>query len=285
MKLGFNEGTSLECEGHSLQKDLDLCEKYGFDYIDVRSDCLNDYLQSGKTLADLKAWFDSHRLKPLSYNALCFFNMKRTEAEQDAVMAELDDVLAKCTAIGCPLIVVVPSFNIPVDATRGEIRADAVMMLKRMLAKCEPAGVRLSLEFCGAPGMSINTFDDAYDIVVEIDSPFLGLTLDQYHFHAMASTWEKLEKADGKKIFVWHLNDMEDLPCGAAYNTDAKRLWPGDAKGCLDHQRYADTLKRIGFDGGVCTMEVFRPEYYRLPLETNVATAAEKTKEHVKKYW
>lgn len=285
MKLGFNEGTSLECAGHSLERDLELCEKNGFDYIDIRFDCLDGYLKSGKTLADLRAWFDAHRLKPLSYNALCFFNMKETQRERDAVMAELDDIVAKCVAIKCPLIVVVPSFNLPMHATRSEIREDAVAMLRAMAERCQPEGIRLSLEFCGAPTMSINRFDDAYDIVSTVDSPAVGLTLDQYHFHAMASSWERLEQSDGKKIFVWHLNDMEDLPCGAAYNTDAKRLWPGEPGGCLDHRRYADTLKKIGFDGGVCTMEVFRPEYYRLSHEDNVATAARKTKEHLQQYW
>lgn len=284
MKMGFNEGTSLECKGHSLQADLDLCEKCGFDFIDVRFDCLNDYLASGKTLQDLAAWFDSHHLKPLSYNALCFFNMKQTQKEKDDVIAELKDIVAKCAVIKCPMIVVVPSFNIPVDATRQEIREDAVAMLKEMLAVCQPHGIKLSLEFCGAPGMSINTFDDAYAIVQAVDSPLMGVTLDQYHFHAMASSWEALEKADGKKIFVWHLNDMEDLPCGASYNTDAKRLWPGDPRGCLDHRRYADTLKRIGFDGDVCTMEVFRPDYYQLSLEDNIMTASTKTREHIGKY-
>ena len=133
--------------------------------------------------------------------------------------------------------------------------------------------------------MSINRFEYAYDIVTEVDHPLVGITLDQYHFHAMASEWAALEKADGKKIFVWHLNGMENMPCGAAYNNDEKRLWPGEPGDCLDHKRYADTLKKIGFEGDVCTMEVFRPDYYKLSNEENIKKAAEVTKEHVAKYW
>ena len=182
------------------------------------------------------------------------------------------------------MIVVVPSMDLPVHATRGEIRADAVAVLKEMLKKVEPHGIKLSLEFCGAPGMSINRFEDAYAIVEEVGSPLVGITLDQYHFHAMASDWAALEKADGKKIFVWHLNGMEDMPCGAAYNTDEKRLWP-DAEGdCLDHKRYADTLKKIGFEGDCCTIEIFRPAYYEMTQEDNVKMSAEVTKAHVAKY-
>ena len=45
MKLGFNEATALECKGQSLMADLEMCEKYGFDYIEIRFDCVKDYLK------------------------------------------------------------------------------------------------------------------------------------------------------------------------------------------------------------------------------------------------
>lgn len=78
---------------------------------------------------------------------------------------------------------------------------------------------------------------------------------------------------------------VKGMPCGAAYNNDEKRLWPGEPGDCLDHKRYADTLKKIGFEGDVCTMEVFRPDYYKLSNEENIKKAAEVTKAHVAKYW
>ena len=285
MKIGFNEGCNRFCKDHSVLKDLELCEKYGFDYIDVQSECLNRDLEAGKyTIEELGEWFKTHKLKMLSYNALIFFNMKQTQAEKDAVMAELDEIIRRCNILGCKMIVVVPSMDLPVHATVGEIKDDAVAVLKEMVKKVEPHGIKLSLEFCGAPTMSINRFEYAYDIVKAVDSPSVGITLDQYHFHAMASQWETLEKAEGKYIFVWHLNGMEDMPCGAAYNNDEKRLWPGEPGDCLDHKRYADTLKKIGFTGDVCTMEVFRPAYYELSQEENVKKAAEVTRAHVAKY-
>ena len=286
MKLGFNEANDRFCANHSVMMDLELCEKYGFDCIDIQSECLNRDLEAGKiTLEEMGAWFQSHHLKMLSYNALCFFNMKQTQEEKDAVMAKLDQIIADCNKLGCKMIVVVPSMDLTVPATVDEIREDAVAVLKEMVKKVEPHGIKLSIEFCGAPTMSINRFEYAYDIVTEVDHPLVGITLDQYHFHAMASSFEALEKADGKKIFVWHLNGTEDMPCGAYYNNDEKRLWP-DAEGdCLPHARYADTLKKIGFEGDVCTMEVFRPDYYKLSNEENIKKAAEVTKAHVAKYW
>ena len=286
MKIGFNEGCNRFCENHSVLEDLALCEKYGFDYIDVQSECLDRELADGKyTLEQLGEFFRSHKLKMLSYNALIFFNMKQTQEEKDAVMTQLDEIIRRCQILDCKMIVVVPSMDLAVKATVDEIKADAVAVLKEMVRKVEPYGIKLSLEFCGAPSMSINRFEYAYAIVEEVNSPLVGVTLDQFHFNAMASGWDALEKADGKKIFVWHLNGTENMPCGAAYNTDEVRLWPGESGDCLDQKRFADTLKKIGFDGGVCTVEVFRPEYYKLSSEENIKKAAEVTRAHVEKYW
>ena len=286
MKIGFNEGCNRFCEGHSVLEDLALCEEHGFDYIDVQSECLDRELAAGKyTLEQLGDFFRTHNIKMLSYNALIFFNMKRTQAEKDAVMAQLDEIIRRCEILDCKMIVVVPSMDLPVKATVDEIKADAVAVLKEMVKKVEPHGIKLSLEFCGAPTMSINRFEYAYDIVKAVDSPLVGVTLDQFHFNAMASGWDALEKADGKKIFVWHLNGTENMPCGAAYNTDEVRLWPGEPGDCLDHKRFADTLKKIGFQGDVCTVEVFRPDYYKLSSEENIKKAAEVTRAHVAKYW
>ena len=43
---------------------------------------------------------------------------------------------------------------------------------------------------------------------------------------------------------------------------------------------------KIGFnDGDCCTVEGFRPDYYKLGQEENIRTAAAVTKAHVEKYW
>ena len=258
MKIGFNEGCNRFCENHSVLEDLDLCEKYGVDFIDIQSECLDREIAAGK----------------------------ETQEEKDAVMAELDKIIGICNKLQCKMIVVVPSMDIEwCEPTIDDIREDAVAVLKEMVKKCDPHGIKLSIEFIGQPTMTINRFEDALAIVEEVGSPNVGITLDQYHFHGQASSFESLEKADGKRIFIWHLNGVENVPCGAKYNTDAKRLWPDEPGDCLPHKRFADTLKKIGFEGDVCTMEVFRPDYYKLTNEENIKQAAEHTRAHVAKYW
>ena len=73
---------------------------------------------------------------------------------------------------------------------------------REMVKKCEPHGIRLSLEFCGEPSMTINRFEDLA-IVEEVNSPHVGVTLDQYHFYAMGSGWDTLEKRRRQEDFSY----------------------------------------------------------------------------------
>lgn len=277
MKIGFNEATALKCKGQSLMADLEACEKYGYDYIEIRFDCVKDYLKE-HSLDDLAAWFKNHKLKPWAYNTLIFFNL-RDEKGVKEIDDEIDFIIKVSNAIGMKMLITVPSFDVgPLSIE--EIKAEAVRRLAYIADKAAPHGIRVSLEFCGCPNCSINQFGTAYDVVKAVNKENVGITLDTFHFHAMDSHWEDLEKADGKKIFAFHLNDSENLPIGSML--DDKRLWPGE--GCLDLRRTFAILKKIGFDG-VCTIEEFRPAYYELSHDDNVRIAKEKTVEMITKYF
>ncbi len=276
MKIGFNEATALQCQGQSLETDLEFCEKYGFDYIEIRMDCVKDYLKE-HTLEELADWFNHHNLKPWAYNTLEYFNQLDADAEK-AMDEEVDFILKVCKAIDMHMLITVPTFDIP-DKTVGEIKEEAVARLRHLSDKIGE-DIRISLEFCGCPNCSINQFGTAYDVVKTVDRPNVGITLDTFHFHEMCSNLADIEKADPKKIFAYHLNDCEDLPLGSC--GDDKRLWPEE--GVVNHPGIAAALNKIGFDG-VCTIEEFRPEYYAMPHEENVKKAAEVTKAFVAKYY
>ena len=256
--------------------DLEMCEKYGFDYIEIRFDCLKEYLKD-HTLEELAEWFATHHLKPWAYNTLLYFNQRDEEGRRE-IEAETEFILNVSKKIGMKMLITVPSCEIK-DKTVGEIKEEAVEQLRHLSDKVG-SDMRISLEFCGAWDCSINQFGTAYDIVKEVDRDNVGITLDTFHFHEMCSRLEDLKAADGKKIFAYHLNDCEDLPLGSC--GDDKRLWPEE--GVIDHQGIASALKEIGFDG-VCTIEEFRPEYYALSHEENIKKAAQVTKDFVKKYF
>lgn len=263
--------------------DLEAAERYGFDYIDLRSDTLDAYLRSSAP-EDLAEWFRSHRLKPHTYSALMFFNWRRNRADRQELLDEVRRLIPVFNSIDLKTIAVIPSANIAEHATVGEIKDDAVVMLNKIADLCEPHGISVALEFIGSGAFTINRFDTAYDIVSAVNRTSVGIALDVFHFHAMGSDCKDLAESDGRKIINLHLNDVEHLPIGAPYLTDEKRLWPGD--GCVDKARLAEALHASGFDTSTvpAAVEVFRPEYYELSVDENVSTAYRKTKSFVEQY-
>ena len=266
MKISFNEATTMKKA--TLEQDLEYCEKYGYDLIEIRVDKLRDYL-TRKTLEDLANWFANHHLKPYSFNALEFFTFRDEQGQKE--IDETFDFMCKASkVINCPYAIVVPTFDIG-GYTIDEIRKETVEKLHNLANKADKVGLKLAFEFVGYPNCSVNTFGQAYDIIKEVNKDNVGLVEDAFHFHAMGSRWEDLENADGSKIFIFHLDDSEDLPIGLL--RDDKRLWPGD--GCIDVPRMFKTLKNLRFDYAT-SLELFRPEYYELEVEDCIRIGKEK---------
>lgn len=276
MKLCFNEATTLE--NSNLAKDLELCEKHGYDFIEIRSmDKLPEYLEN-HSIDDLANFFNTNHIKPLALNALVFFN-NRDEAGYKEIISEFKSMLEVAKKIGVQYVVAVPLVT-EEKILKKDIKNSAVEVLKELSDLAEPYGVKITLEFVGHPQCTVNTFGQAYDIVETVNRENVGLVFDCFHFHAMGSNVEDLKKADVSKIFILHIDDTEDFPIG--FLTDDDRVWPGH--GAIDLDFMLSTLKEKGYDG-VVSVELFRPEYYKLDAEEVIKTAKDTTLEVVSKYY
>lgn len=277
MKLCFNEATSM---GNStLELDLQLCEQYGYSQIEIRLDKLREYLQS-HTVADLKTFFAASHLKPFAFNALEGINF-RSPAEWEQLMSGLDLFCEVGREIGCDRVVVVPSADVG-PRTITEIKESSLRALADITARCAKNGwpMKLAYEFVGYPNLCVNTFGQAYDIVEAANQEHIGIVLDCFHFYAMGSRWEDLDRAKADKIFILHIDDSEELPTGAA--RDEHRLWPGD--GCIDLKRIFSCLKQKGY-GAMASVELFRPEYYQMKPEDTIRVAKEKSLPVLSPFW
>ena len=258
MKLSMNEATALGCQSMSIEQDIILAEKYGYDMIEPRTmDRVRDYL-ANHTIQELDELLKAHNIKPLAFNTLVFFN-NRSEEGYKGVLDELKEMCEWGKVIGCNTVITVPTVDLK-KVTRQEIHKSAIACLKEMGSIADSYGMRVSVEFIGHPAASINTFGEAYEIIQEVGRDNVGITLDCFHFHGMNSSIDDLAKADGKKIFIVHLNDTEDFQFGALLDED--RLWPGT--GCINLDEIFQTLKKIGWAQDVVSLELFRPEYYRM---------------------
>ncbi|MGG3267389.1 2-keto-myo-inositol isomerase [Priestia aryabhattai] len=276
MKLCFNEATTLE--NSNLIKDLEYCNKHGYDYIEIRTmDKLPEYLES-HSMDDLAQFFNTNHIKPLALNALVFFN-NRSEEEYQEVIEEFKGMLETAQKIGAHYIVAVPLVT-EQKIVKAEIKNSCVQVLNELSELAEPYGVKIAVEFVGHPQCTVNTFGQAYGIVQAVNRDNVGLVLDCFHFHAMGSKLEDLKQADVSKIFIVHIDDTEDFPIG--FLTDEDRVWPG--LGAIDLDTIFSTLKEKGYNDAV-SVELFRPEYYQLSAEEAIKTAKETTVKAISEYY
>ncbi|GAE27347.1 inosose isomerase [Halalkalibacter wakoensis JCM 9140] len=267
MKIAFNQATTLESS--TLYDDLRYCEENGYDFIEIRIDKLKEYLIE-HTVEELKQFFQNSHIKPLSFNAIEFFifqpNTTFNLMKEDVRLVE-----AVGKEIGCDLVVVVPTFDIG-DITWSAIKEETSKRLYECLTLTEASHFRFALEFVGYPHCSINTLDGAYEIVKEVNNSRVGLVVDCFHLYAMNSNLSLLGEIANEEIFLFHIDDAEDIPAGVI--RDHQRVWPGD--GVIDLERIIKLLQATGFDGPA-SIELFRPEYWELEPNECIKVGKEKT--------
>jgi 2-keto-myo-inositol isomerase len=105
MKLSYNEATTLE--NSNLATDLELCERHGYDYIEIQTmEKLPEYLEEN-SLDDLSNFFNNHHIEPLALNSLVYFN-NRSDEDYQLLIKEFKQMLDYAEKLHIPYIVVVP---------------------------------------------------------------------------------------------------------------------------------------------------------------------------------
>ena len=251
MKIALNGATTMHAD---LSTDIKAASAAGYDLIEIWSAKLYRYLETN-TVDDLKAELAAAGIEPYSINSIEHVTF-RTVDEYDKILAECETLSAIAGQIGCPYIVVVPG-KLPAGVSKDTIVTESARVLNELGDIAVQHGVSLAFEFLGQNDCSVQTLDLAKEIIDEIDRYNIGLVLDSFHFYAGNSTFEAIDALDPKKLFIFHINDAEDLP--KSQLTDAQRLYPGE--GILPLREIKAHFDAIGYDRMV-SIEIFRPEYW-----------------------
>jgi 2-keto-myo-inositol isomerase len=251
MKLALNGATTMRA---SLVTDLQAAAAAGFDYLEIWKAKL------GKTsTAELKDLFAEAGVPPLSINSIEHITF-RDERAYETIKQECRDLSRIAAEIECPYIVVVPG-RLP--SGNVDVVAESVPVLTELCDIAAEYGVALGFEFLGQPDCSVQTLDLAEEIVREAGRDNLGLVIDSFHFYAGGSNVHMIEKLDPRLIYIFHINDAENLP--RTQLEDRHRLLPG--MGILPLREMMTAFRKIGYDD-VASVEIFRPEYWeRDPFE------------------
>lgn len=258
MKLSLNGATTMKAD---LPTDIRAAAAAGFEYVEIWAAKLRRFLQHNSA-TDLKLLFDENKVKPLSINSIEHITFRNAEAYQ-RIKSECEELSSIAAAIDCPYVVVVPG-KLPERAvSRDQIMAESSAVLDELCDIAARHQVALGFEFLGQTECSVPTLDLAADIVRKVNRENVGLVLDAFHFYAGNSTVEMIDALDATKLFIFHIDDAEDLP--REHLTDAHRLLPG--LGILPLQEIIAAFRRIGYDANA-SVEIFRPEYWeRDPFE------------------
>jgi 2-keto-myo-inositol isomerase len=223
--------------------------------IELRSNKLYDFLKS-HSVSDLKGLLDEVGIDVLSINTLEHITWRSAE-DYAAIKEECVKLCEISAAIGCPYVLSVPGALRQGPRTEEETIEESVRVLNELADIAEPYGIKIGFEFLGESGNSVQTLDLGSKIVDLVGRESVGNVMDTYHFYAGSSSFEAIERLDPKKLFIFHINDAEDLPKDQL--NDSKRLYPG--LGILPIKEMKQQLDAIGYDGPV-SVEIFRPEYW-----------------------
>ena len=251
MKIAMNGATTMRAD---LTTDVKAAGEADFDYVEIWAAKLREFLKTN-SVADLKKLIEENDLEPYSINSIEHITF-RTDADYEKIKAECEELSRVAAEINCPYVVVVPG-KLPENATKAEIAEESVRVLHELADIAEKYNVGLAFEFLGQTDCSVQTLDFCKEIVERVNRENVGLVIDTFHFYAGNSSFEAIETLDPRKLFIFHINDAEDLPREDL--TDAHRLYPGT--GILPIREIKERFDKIGYDRMV-SIEIFRPEYW-----------------------
>ncbi len=251
MKIALNGATTMHAD---LTTDIRAAGAAGYELVEIWAAKLREFLKTN-TVADLKNLLTENNLEPYSINSIEHITFRNSN-DYGQIKAETEELSKIAAEIGCPYVVVVPG-KMPESATEEQIIEESVIVLNELADIAEKHGVGLAFEFLGQADCSVQTLDVDKKIIEKVNRENVGLVIDTFHFYAGNSTFEAIETLDPKKLFIFHINDAENLP--KENLTDAHRLYPGE--GILPIKEIKERLDVIGYDRMV-SIEIFRPEYW-----------------------
>lgn len=251
MKIALNGATTMHAD---LETDIKAASEAGFELIEIWAAKLREFLKT-KTITELKELLAENNLEPYSINSIEHITFRSPE-DYAQIKAETEELSSIAGEIDCPYVVVVPG-KLPENASKDDIIEESVKVLNELGTIAEKHGVSLAFEFLGQTDCSVQTLDLCNEIVEKVNRANIGNVIDTFHFYAGNSTFEAIDSMKPEKLFIFHINDAENLPKEDL--TDAHRLYPGT--GILPIKEIKAHFDKIGYDRMV-SIEIFRPEYW-----------------------
>lgn len=238
----------------SLVEELDLAAKAGYDAVEPWIREIDQYVEAGGSLKDLRKRLDDLGLSVESAIGFAQWIVDDDDKRAQGLETAKRD-MDKIAQIGGKRIAAPPT-----GATK-QTDLDLFQAAKRYRALLElgdKMGVVPQLEVWGF-SKSLSRLGESVFVAVESGHPQACLLPDVYHIYKGGSDFTGLKMLSGTAIQVFHMNDYPAEPPRATIN-DSHRVYPGD--GVAPVAGILRTLRANGF-GGVLSLELFNREYWK----------------------
>jgi 2-keto-myo-inositol isomerase len=232
--------------------ELEAASAAGFDAVEIWMDTLQEYLEKGGSLSELKKRLADSNLKV--EGAIGFATwIVDDETERRKGIELLKKEMDQLAEIGCKRTAAPPA------GATDKAGLDLKKAAERYLAILElgdKTGVVPHLELWGFSA-NLNKLADVMFVAIESGHPKARVLLDNYHLYKGGSSLDSLKLINPGAVEILHVNDFPDMPREVI--TDADRTYPGD--GVSPIREVLHTLQSPARPL-VISLEVFNKKYY-----------------------
>lgn len=265
----LNTGT-IRGQELGIVREIEVTSQAGYDGIEPWLRSINDYVEKGGTLRDLRKRLEDGGLKLESAIAFAQWIVNDPEKRKAGLEeAKRDmDVIAQLggTRIAAPPAGANDDPNLPLPVVAERYRA--------LLEIGARMGVTPQVEVWGFSKV-LSRLGEAAFVAVEAGHPNSCILGDVYHIYKGGSDFSGLEMLSGAGMHVFHMNDYPSEPPRETI-TDAHRVYPGD--GVAPLSQIMKTFREIGFRGAL-SLELFNRNYWAQDALVVAKTGLEKMKQ------
>ncbi|WP_166368358.1 sugar phosphate isomerase/epimerase family protein [Psychromonas sp. SA13A] len=243
MKFALHGMCSLH---NNIVSDIRLAKETGYQGLEIHTEKLWRYINSGLSSADLKAKLDNAGILPSAIDIIGSVEAP-DKATQQSVFKQVETLCQFASEIGAPTIQV-NSF----EGLNGLSVEDNIKITAQNITHIADIGKEhnIRFQFEGAAWTPIAKLDDYHRLHDAVGRDNFGFVLDTWHlWSCRGATLEQVAKVDKELIYNIHISDglrpAENQPW-----VDEKEL-----RGCLigegeiPLQEWIDAIQSTGYDG------------------------------------
>lgn len=228
---------------------IDVAAAAGYVAIELWHDKIDEYLDEGGKIADIRKALDDQGLAvPTTIYLPNWFDT--TGDTYAAAIEECKRRMDQAVALGAPHIIAAP------PGGRADYDLGARHYREILEIGCS-LGVKPSMEFLGFVEQ-LNTIEDALDVINRSGHSEATTILDPFHIFRGGGSVESIRKLSAEQIAMSHFNDIPAQPSREEQG-DEHRVMPGE--GVFDLKRYLELLREVGYNRFL-SLELFREELW-----------------------